>query len=432
MLVLCVGYSANFKMSISKFMAFISKSIFLIAALFLFSCSNERITYTLMYSPDEPIGDISAAIELILEREMNVEINRVISDGSIANLENLRSGKAEIAIVENFIPFEDSIKTVLRLYPQILHIFYIADAPIYSIQELFYDKEVFIGLEGSGSYRFMMLLFEYFGLDKSRINITDNAYVNEVIAGFIDILHPDQIEALESFRIFSFDKVASFGAGSVVEGISLRYPQVHPFVIPAKTYGTLTSEPVVTLATDALLVVRSSMRETPVYEITRAIFNEKQELTKISPLIQRGLSETFDRSELSFPLHEGARIYLDRDEPGLFERYAELIGVLFSIAVALASGLYSLSKWHNQRKKDRIDIFYRQLMKVKNAITKINTSKEGIMKIKEIHDAQNNAFDMLINEELEANESFRIYMELAKETINEVKDRVRLLKAHQR
>ena len=36
---------------------------------------------------------------------------------------------------------------------------------------------------------------------------------------------------------------------------------------------------------------------------------------------------------------------------------------------------------------------------------------------------------MLINEELEANESFRIYMELSKETIHELRGRVKRLKA---
>lgn len=383
-----------------------------------------------MYSPDEPIGEISAQIEEIIETHTVHKVERVISDGSIANLDSLKQGRADLAIVENFIPFEDSIKTVLKLYPQILHIFYASDTTIHSLEGLLYDKDVFIGLEGSGSYRFMMILFDYFQLDKSRINVVDNAFVNDVIAGFIDIISQDQLQGLETFKLFSFDQITTFGQGSVVEGIALRYPQVRPFVIPSGTYAKLNPMPIVTLATDAILVARATMSEDDVYDITKAIFNDKQQLTGISPLIQKGLVENFDRSELSFPLHEGARIFLDRDEPSPLERYAELSGVIFSILVAFISALVSLSKWHNQTKKDRVDIFYQQLMDIKNHIPKIRSSSDGVLKIKEIHDAQHKAFQMLINEELSANESFRIYMELSKETSMEIKRRVRTLREH--
>lgn len=91
-----------------------------------------------------------------------------------------------------------------------------------------------------------------------------------------------------------------------------------------------------------------------------------------------GVEEKFERKNLSFPLHEGARIYLDRDEPGHFERYAELFGVVFSIILTLVSGLISLSKWQSQKKKDRADIFYKDLIEAKNAIRKITSPKEGL------------------------------------------------------
>jgi len=403
--------------------------VILTLVVFLFSCSGEKLTYTLMYSPDEPFGKISETLETVIENNLNVEVNRVISEGSIANLDSLIKGTADFAIVENFIPFRDSIKTVLRLYPQILHIFYLADKEAQSFEEVFYDKEVFIGLPGSGSHRFMMILFEYFNLDMSRVNIVDNAFVNDVIAGFIDIIDPSQLIGLEAFKIYSFDDIEKYNRGSIVEGISLRYPQVYPFIIPSSTYGNITEKPIVTLATDAILVTRAGMRENPVYEVTRHVFNEKQDFTRISPLIQRGLDEKFDRSQLSFPLHEGARVFFDRDEPSVFEKYAELFGVIFSISVALVSALISLTKWQSQKKKDRVDVFYRELMKVKNEMNKLVSSNLAQERLKEILASQNRAFDMLINEELEANDSFRIYMELSKETIHELRVRIKSLKS---
>lgn len=47
-----------------------------------------------------------------------------------------------------------------------------------------------------------------------------------------------------------------------------------------------------------------------------------------------------------------------REEPSSIERYAELGGVLLSIAIASISGLVSLTKWQAQKRKDKVDEFY--------------------------------------------------------------------------
>ena len=115
---------------------------------------------------------------------------------------------------------------------------------------------------------------------------------------------------------------------------------------------------------------------------------------------------------------------MDRAEPNVFERYAELGGVIFSIMLALISALISLTKWNAQRKKDRVDVFYQELMDIKGQIPDIKIIQDGAKIVRKIKATQDKAFKMLIDEELTADESFRIYMELSKETINDVKLRV--------
>ena len=276
----------------------------------------------------------------------------------------------------------------------------------------------------------MQDMFEFLELDPKKLDITNNVFDTEVLVGFTDIVRLKDLATLQGFKLFSMDKVENLGKGSIVDAISLRFPQVRPFVIPETSYRDITDKPIVTVETDGLLIVRSGLRENFVYDLTRTIFNEKQDFINLSPLIFKGLDEQFDRTKLSFPLHEGARVFLDRDEPSFVDRYAELGGVLLSIIIAIASALVSLSRWQRQKKKDRVDIFYKDLMEIKNAA--IASSAAGVEKIKEIQQSQNKAFDMLINEELEANESFRIYMELSKETINDIRGKVRLLKSHNR
>ena len=409
------------------------RSIYLLSLLILIlsgSCDQEKVKYRLFFTTDEPDGAISKAIKKVMERNHKVEIELVPGTGSFANLDSIAEGVADIALIENFVPFRDDVRAILTFYPKVLHIFYFdrGGPEPRDLEELLYGKGVFIGEKGTGSHLFMEDMFEFFDLDQTKFEIVDDVFSEstEVLIGFTDIVQFKTLATLQGFKLYSFDKLDNYGKGSIVDAISLRYPQVHPFVIPETSYREITDKPIVTVASDALLVVREGLRESFVYDLTRTIFNEKQDFINLSPLIYSGLDENFDRSQISFPLHEGARVFLDRDEPGFFERYAELVGVLFSIVIALVSALISLSKWQRQKKKDRVDIFYKDLMEMKNANFK--TSAEGIEKIKGIQESQNKAFDMLINEELEANESFRIYMELSKETIHEIRGRVKVLK----
>ncbi len=97
--------------------------------------------------------------------------------------------------------------------------------------------------------------------------------------------------------------------------------------------------------------------------------------------------------------------------------------------IAIVGGIISLTKWQTQKKKDKVDEFYEELLKVKNTIPKMRTVREGVDEIKALQRSQNRAFEMLISEELVANDSFRIYMELSKETIGELRSRMRTIKA---
>lgn len=399
-----------------------------IAIIFVSSCQKKKPKFSLLYSVEEPIGEIAKTVKEVMERNLDVEIELIIGEGSLANLDSLQAGSADFTITENHVPFRAGIESLLPFYPQILHIFYQSDEKLHDLGAVFKDKQVFIGLQGSGSYRFMQDLIDFFNLDRTTFEITDNPFNNQVFCGFTDIIKSEYLMGFEGSRLYSFDQIHRFGKGSIAEGISLKFPQVKPFVIPAMTYGMLTEEPVITLTTDVVLAARTGLSEDLTYDMTKTIFRDQQEFTALSPSIYIDLTENFDRSKLNFPLANGARIYLDRDEPSFFERYAELGGVAFSIILALVSAMISLSKWQIQKKKDRVDIFYKNLMDIKNALPHIHNVRGGIEKINEVKAAQNKAFEMLIDEKLMADESFRIYMELSKETINEIRLRVRQVK----
>ncbi|MGB3465258.1 MAG: TAXI family TRAP transporter solute-binding subunit, partial [Cyclobacteriaceae bacterium] len=407
--------------------------LFLSVFLVFHSCKQKKPVYTFAYSDNEPEGSMAKAILDILEKsDLPYEFDTELTDGTQPNIDSIKAGLADIAIIENNLTYTEGIKTSLPLYKQVLHVFYKSDVPVASLEELVYGKKVYIGIEGSSSAIFMMDLFDFYDLEMSQFSITYNQFENDVFCGFSDIITEEVfLESLkaEGYKLFSFDDIDNYGKGSKAEAITLRYPHYETFVIPTSTYGQITESPVVTIATETILVVNSDLSDDFVYNLTKTIYREKQSLNEISPLVYGTMNEDFDRGEITFPLHNGARIFFDRDEPSFVERYAELGGVILSILLALISGLVSLSRWQKQKKKDRVDVFYKDLILIKNHINEIQTSKDGIEKLKSIYAQQNHAFDMLIEEKLEANESFRIYMELSKETISELKSRIRKLMA---
>ncbi len=386
-------------------------------SLVFFSCQNEQTTFKIIYSSDEPIVQIAQKMKYILDKSKYLETELIIGQGSIANVDSLLAGSADLAIIENHTPVDDSITSILPFYTQILHILYLNDEKITAFKPLVEGKKVFMGLEGSGTHRFMQNLFQFFEVDPSKVQVTDNPFDMEVYASFGDIIKDENLVGLEEFKLFGFDDVDRFGRGSIAEAICLKFPQMKPFIIPTSTYRQLTPHPILTIAVDAVLVSRSDLSDESIYQLTKMLFQNHQEFNNISPLIYLDLTERFDPNLLNFPLHPGSRRYLDKDEPTFFERYAEVIGVLFSIVIALISALLSLAKWRNQTKKDRIDVFYEKIIDIKKGIPKLRSSREVREKILILQREQDKAFELLIDEKLQANESFRIYMELNKEII---------------
>lgn len=404
--------------------------LFLIIFLITFiSCQEKEKEYTIIYSAEEPFGEISKHLKEVLESELDVTIDLILGAGSIANVDSVAAGKADFAITENYVPENDSIRSVMSLFPQILHVIYDLEPEPKSFRELVENNRIFIGTPESGSYRFMIDLFEFFDLDRSKIDIAPNPFADvKVYAGFSDVLDDHKLLGIEHYKIYSFDEIEKFQRGSIADAVSLRIPKIHPYIIPEFTYAEMTPEPVLTLSTDAVLVTNHDVAEEEIYAIVKTIYAHKSAFTEISPLIAHGLNEDFDRGALTFGLHEGARMYLDRDEPGVIERYAELTGVLFSILVALISGIISLTRWRRQRKKDRVDVFYEDLIEIKNRMDARYSPKQAVADLKLVKASQNKAFKMLIDEDLAANESFRIYMELSKEVIDEIRHKLAVMK----
>ena len=120
--------------------------------------------------------------------------------------------------------------------------------------------------------------------------------------------------------------------------------------------------------------------------------------------------------DLSFPLHSGSRRYMERDEPGMLERYAETINMLVYLFFVVLTGGFALARVHSRRKKDRIDEFYSRVMAIR---MRAMNEPHGPL-LFELQQLELEAFGSLIAEKLAADESFRIFIELLTRAIDEL------------
>ena len=392
------------------------------------SCNPILTRFKFIYNNKGPNKEIALRMEELLEATFyNTDIVLIEGLGTEENLDSLVLGAVDIALVENYVKFREGVNSAFSVYSEILHIFYKSGEEINSFKDLVHDRNLYIGREGSPTYNLMFDLFEFYAVDYSRISLTQQIRRADVVVELTNLLNDERLSQYTGYQLFSFENAQNDNS-SIVEALSLTYPKLSPFLIPEGIYMGNTQKPIVTLSVDLIMMVRSSIGEVPINDFTKTMLRNRQIFTSIDPLIYNGMKTDFDQGKLNIPLHEGARIFFDGDDPGFFERYAELGGVVLSLIIAIWSGLVSLIKWQAQKKKDRIDEFYEDLIKIKNNIPNLRRINDTVENVKHVQASQNKAFELLISEELVANESFRIYMELSKETVSELRSKLRILK----
>ena len=156
--------------------------------------------------------------------------------------------------------------------------------------------------------------------------------------------------------------------GGAIDSAVLLNPNFRPFVIPAGTYGAATPEPVVTIAVDKLIIGRTDLDRSVVYDLIDEILRLRPALSANHPGVFRDLSENFDVSRSRFIVHSGTQDYLQRSEPTFVERYSGVAEVLVTLMIAMVSAAFAGIRVFHRRRKNRIDRFYAAAIDIRACI----------------------------------------------------------------
>jgi hypothetical protein len=197
-------------------------------------------------------------------------------------------------------------------------------------------------------------------------------------------------------------------------------PQLAPFVIPQGTYGDATPGPILTVAVDMMLVARTEISEAVVYDLVHELNRLRPALASQRPGLFQRLSDDFDIGHSTFILHPGLVAYLDRNEPSVYERYSGVAEVVVTVFVALFSATFAGVRVYHMRRKNRIDAFYTKVIEIRSKLDESSNEEERAAATQQIKQLQNTAFELLVDEKLSADESFRIFISLSNDTLRDI------------
>jgi TRAP transporter TAXI family solute receptor len=419
---------------------------FFIFALSLVACSQQPYEYSIATGEKNSVHyTVGKSIAALLQQEYHSDVKLITdSKGSLENCQRLLERKSDFALSQNDINLNNivhtnpseplsatshsEIRTVLPLYPQILFIIYDRRLQPTSLRNLIVGRKVALGSKKGGTAQLTHHLFESYGIFENEYTsvytsykdntLSDSLLVSCTVTGFNNPIIADMIKH-KNGKIFSLDNVSLRGQGSSVEGFCMNYPRARAFIVPKNLFGSLPEEPVLSVAVDNVLLTRSDVDVEVVKRLVATLLEQRQQLANSNPLLT-SITENIDPGLLNFPLHKGVQMYLDRNEPSFFEKNAEVVSIGITIFAALYAGLNAFWRWNKQRKKDRIDEYYLHIIALDEQSAVMSDPMFRFMAIQEIEQLKKTAFDNLVREKLSADESFRIFIQLANDTIGKI------------
>lgn len=390
-------------------------------AALLAACAREPVAVTISYTTEEPAGSVAEALRRHLEpRDILIEAKP--NEDPEAIVRAVLEGQVDFGILEEPARRLDGLTTIAPLYPSILHVLHRKGRSISDFSELIRGQQVYAGPLGSVAHRLLLQLAGDYMVADTDFTVLPDPWRVEPDVWFIlgGLLPSNQQQGLAEYEFFSFGDAEQLGFGTQAEGLALKYPNVRPFILPDAVYASFNDQPILTLATRTVLIGRTDLDEDLAYLIAREIFEHAHAIAAEYQLANDELNEDFKPSSLALPLHRGARTYLERDEPSVLERYAEVVGVALTLAAALGSGVLAVWRMNKARRKDRIDGYYRRVLAVRSELSGANKDINYSLLTNNLKAIQEEVFDQLIAERLNVDESLTVFLSLSTQVLEEI------------
>ncbi|WP_462249249.1 hypothetical protein [Ekhidna sp.] len=407
----------------------LKKSFLWLLALPFFSC-NHNYKLNLLVSEEDERVMTKIANDINTHSRFDISVTSKDSLTEVAAIESLLDNEYEITTVDNTLDYHGSKKDLRTVIPFFHEVLVVASRHELSQKEI--DS-----LIHTGNYMILTKEVDELAFFERMIpNFTGDSTINYRLEPHYDLRNDFQkydllmfFSALENYElgrllfdkeayIYSLDHEETYGKGSFIEGFCQAYKKTTPYIISRYAFGITMENPVYTLAVHELLMTTSDVPKKVIFDLIETIHQHH-----IVPIFESSNSYTFEVNHqdinLSFPFHGGTINYLERDKPSFIERYSEFMGFILSVFIVLFGLSASFKANMNQRKKDRMDLYYQELLDLKDNLEDTSTKdlSDNLKRMQKI------VFDLLIKEKLSANNEFVIFMMLWDELHHELMKR---------
>ncbi|MBT2756313.1 TAXI family TRAP transporter solute-binding subunit [Mesobacillus foraminis] len=259
----------------------------------------------------------------IVSDATGIDTNAETTGASAENMQSIKDNKGEIAFTQTDIAsyategklmFEgnaiDNIQAIGTLYPETIQIVTTEKSGIKTVEDL-KGKKVSIGAPGSGTAANAEQILEVYGMKLEDIQKQDLSFdesVNGIKDGNIDAAFVtagtptaavEELSATEKVVIVPVD---ADKADALIE----KYPYYTKDEVPSGTYKLGSAVP--TVAVQAMLVVKSDLSEDVVYDVTKAIFENLDQVTHAKA---EQIKPENALNGVGIDVHPGAQKYFD-------------------------------------------------------------------------------------------------------------------------
>lgn len=415
--------------------------VIILAGLYLYrQMTNAEMQRSIVIAAGSERGiyvEVGALLKKMLDStgEFN-SVSVLPTGGSLANLELLASGEADLALVRGNVAATGEARKIADLYTQYLHILVAKDrldgaATINELDGL----RVAVGQYESGTRDLVLRILEHFQIKPAETaSLAPGESTAALLAGEIDaafflaaLSNQNIAELVQSgaVRFLSMGK-ADDELGGRAQAISVLMPGVEHALMPVGVYGNLPLEPIHTVSVEALLTARPDLPNPLVCEITETLFNSRtqlNDLTGSSLIIARSLRENYAPAKAQIPYHEGAIAYYNREKPAFFVRNADVI----SLVLTILAGIYSLfiagREYVRRTLKNRVDSYLLQVDRLSSdlsqlSIPQLNSRKAALVRLRR------EAFSDLVLERVMADSAFIILQNHLRDEVAALKTRI--------
>ncbi len=265
-----------------------------------------------------PLGGAIAAT--INKHCQDANITVQTSDGSVNNSHLIGNGDVDMALIQTDITYYafngiemfkkkyPNLAGVCRVYPDTTHIIARGDSGIKKVTDM-KGKQISVGAPGSGNEATLRQILGTAGItykDLKPFYLSFSESSEHFKDGHIAAFHVNSsVPASIVHDLNSLNKVVLVPVeGKHREELIKKYPFYTKATVPANTYKYQT-EPYETVAVEALLIVDKNLPEDLVYKMTKALFENLDEV-KAAHSAAKGMSLETALDGVSVPLHPGA------------------------------------------------------------------------------------------------------------------------------